>query len=66
MDLNAINTAWNRDSRESEKMDFSQEDLADDQKLNEIIWRSVRGQDSVMPAPTRAAFVQAQPKKDDD
>jgi hypothetical protein len=66
VDLKAVNTAMNRDSRESLKMDFSQEDLADDQKLNEIIWRSVRGQDSVMPAPTRAAFVHAQAKKDDD
>jgi hypothetical protein len=66
VDLNAVNTVWNRDSQESQKMDFSQEDLADDQKLNEIIWRSVRGQDSVMPAPTRAAFVRAQEKKDDD
>jgi YVTN family beta-propeller protein len=66
VDLKAVNTAMNRDSRESSKMDFSQEDLVDDQKLNEVIWRSVRGQDSVMPAPTRAAFVRAQPKKDDD
>jgi hypothetical protein len=66
VDLKAVNTAWNRDSRESLKMDFSQEDLADDQKLNEIIWRSVRGQDSVMPAPTRAAFVHGETKKDDD
>jgi DNA-binding beta-propeller fold protein YncE len=66
VDLNAVNTARNRDARESEKMDFSQEDLADDKKLNEIIWRSVRGQDSAMPAPTRAAFVHAQPKKDED
>ena len=66
VDLNAVNTAWNGDAKESEKMDFSQEDLADDQKLNQIIWHSVRGPDSVMPAPTRAAFVQAQAKKDDD
>ena len=41
----------------SEEMDFSKEDVADARLLNEIIWRSVRGEDSAMPAPIRAAFV---------
>ena len=39
------------------KMDFSREDAADDLLLNEVVWRSVRGADSSMPSPTRAAFV---------
>ena len=39
---------------------------ADDLLLNEIIWRSVRGADSPMPAPVRAAFVFAHPKDGDD
>jgi hypothetical protein len=34
--------------------------------LNEIVWRSVRGPDSPMPAPVRAAFFKAHPKTDDD
>jgi hypothetical protein len=38
-------------------MDFSVEDAADDLLLNEIVWRSVRGPNSPMPAPRRAAFV---------
>jgi hypothetical protein len=38
-------------------MDFSKEDAADDLLLNEIVWKSVRGADSPMPAPRRAAFV---------
>jgi hypothetical protein len=38
-------------------MDFSREDAADDLLLNEIVWRSVRGPDSPMPPPRRAAFV---------
>jgi hypothetical protein len=38
-------------------MDFTREDAADDIVLNEVIWRSVRGPNSPMPAPTRAAFV---------
>ena len=57
VDMNAINakTAWGADL--SEKMDFTREDAADDLLLNEVIWRSVRGPDSPMPPPVRAAFV---------
>jgi hypothetical protein len=47
-------------------MNFTREDAADDLKLNEIVWRSVKGADSPMPAPTRAAFVFAHSSKDDD
>jgi DNA-binding beta-propeller fold protein YncE len=38
-------------------MNFAKEDAADDLLLNEVIWRSVHGADSPMPAPTRAGFV---------
>jgi hypothetical protein len=55
-------TAWGGDA--SRKMDFSQEDAADDLLLNEVIWRSVKGPDHPMPAPVRAAFVLAH--SDDD
>ncbi|HZQ45499.1 MAG TPA: alkaline phosphatase family protein, partial [Verrucomicrobiae bacterium] len=65
VDLNERNTLLSWGSKASQKMDFSKEDAADDHLLNEIIWRSVRGADSPMPAPTRAAFVLAQPKNDD-
>ncbi|MBI4661067.1 MAG: beta-propeller fold lactonase family protein [Verrucomicrobia bacterium] len=50
-----VKTAWG--GKFSEQMDFTQEDVADDLLLNEVVWRSVRGPDSPMPAPTRAAFV---------
>ena len=46
-------------------MDFTREDAADDLLLNEVIWRSVKGPDSPMPPPTRAAFVFARPDADD-
>ncbi|HTG45918.1 MAG TPA: beta-propeller fold lactonase family protein [Verrucomicrobiae bacterium] len=66
MDLTEKNlrTAWGSDV--SRKMDFTKEDAADDIVLNEIIWRSVKGADSPMPAPTRAAFVFAKKAGDDD
>lgn len=65
VDLNERNTGSSWGSQASLKMDFSKEDAADDHLLNEIIWHSVRGANSPMPAPTRAAFVLAQPKDDD-
>jgi hypothetical protein len=48
------------------KMNFAREDAADDLLLNEVIWRSIRGRDNPMPAPTRAAFIFAHPKDLDD
>ena len=39
------------------RMNLIEADLAPERELNEIIWKSVRGRDSVMPAPVRAAFV---------
>jgi len=48
------------------KMNFAREDAADDLLLNEVIWRSVRGPDSPMPAPVRAAFVFQRAEEIDD
>jgi len=47
------------------KMDFSREDAAPEQLLNEAVWKSVRGADSPMPAPVHAAFVFTRPNDDD-
>jgi hypothetical protein len=66
VDLDARNTKLAWGARASEKMDFSEPDKVDDIVLNEIVWRSVRGADSPMPAPTRAAFFKAHPKLDGD
>jgi DNA-binding beta-propeller fold protein YncE len=49
------------------KMNFAREDAVDDLLLNEVVWRSVRGPNSPMPAPVRAAFVFQHPgEKDND
>jgi DNA-binding beta-propeller fold protein YncE len=57
-------TAWG--AKLSETFDLAKEDAADDLLLNEVIWRSVKGPDSPMPAPVRSAFVFPHVKKDDD
>ncbi len=54
--------AWG--AAESAKMDFREADAADDQRLNEIIWRSIRGADHPMPPPVRAAFFVSHEEKD--
>jgi DNA-binding beta-propeller fold protein YncE len=56
-DMKAMNTATAWGAKLSDSFDFSREDAADDLLLNEVIWRSVRGPRSAMPAPVHAAFV---------
>ena len=66
VDLNERNGRMAWGSERARKMDFSREDAADDLLLNEMIWRSIRGSNHPMPPPTRAAFVFAREKSDDD
>jgi hypothetical protein len=47
-------------------MNFAKEDANDDLLLNEMVWRSIRGSDSPMPVPVRAAFVFSAASIDDD
>ncbi|HLW65271.1 MAG TPA: alkaline phosphatase family protein [Gemmataceae bacterium] len=56
--------AWGADL--SEQWNFAKEDQVDDLLLNEVIWRSVRGPESRMPPPVRAAFFRPKLKTDDD
>src|SRR5262249_40534460 len=53
-------------SQRSGQLDFSKEDAAPDVEFNEIIWKSVRGADSRMPAPVRSGFVRAIEEDYDD
>ena len=39
---------------ESQQMDFSDADLADDNELNEVLWRAIKGTD--LPPPVSSAF----------
>jgi YVTN family beta-propeller protein len=56
--------AWG--AKLSATFDLSKEDAADDLLLNEVIWRSVRGPNSPMPAPIRAGFVFVKPEKEEE
>jgi hypothetical protein len=63
IDLDARNpeTAWGAEA--SKRLDLSGEDRADDLILNEIVWKAVRGPDSPLPPPVRAAFVMPRQEK---
>ncbi len=66
VDLNLRNTAVNKSSKRSETFNLKKEDAAPDLDLNEVIWKSVKGEDAVMPSPKRSAFVILEKKKKDD
>jgi WD40 repeat protein len=66
VDLSARNRPNAPGAKKSAKMDFSKEDAADDLALNEVIWQSVKGENSVMPPPRRAAFFFNHTGDDDD
>jgi len=53
-------------AQQSAAWDFSKEDTLPDIEFNEVIWMSVRGANSRMPAPVRSAFVRAIEDDDDD
>jgi YVTN family beta-propeller protein len=57
-------SAWG--AQASLKMNLREADLAPELELNEIIWRSIRGADSPMPPPRRAAFVRATAEDDEE
>ena len=65
VDLDAKNTAYNRPARAAERFNLAREDAAPDLLFNQNIWQAVRGENSVMPAPRRSAFVKVGEKEDD-
>ena len=62
INLNDVNTKMNDLARRSEAFDFSKEDQIPDLEFSEVIWKAVKGEHSIMPAPRRSAFL----KKDAD
>jgi YVTN family beta-propeller protein len=66
VDLTEKNTASNYWQQKSEEFNFTREDAAPDDELNKILWVAMKGENSIMPSPKRAAFVRVSAKKDDD
>lgn len=66
VDLNEKSTKNNAGAKLSATFDFSKEDRIPDLVFSEVIWKAVKGEHSIMPAPRRSAFVKMVDKKDDD
>ena len=64
-DLNDINHRTNELSRKSETFNFTKEDAVPDEEFNEVLWKGIKGMNSPVPAPKRAAFIMASAKDDD-
>jgi len=57
INLKDVNTKMNDLARRSEAFDFSKEDQIPDLEFSEVIWKAVKGEHSIMPAPRRSAFL---------
>ena len=66
VDLQKRNVAVNESSRRSDKFNLAKEDKVPDLELNDVIWKSVKGENAVLPAPKRSAFVILEQKKKQD
>lgn len=67
VNLNDKNEKVNSLSMRSEKFDFSKEDAVPDMELTEVLWKSIKGENAVVPAPKRSAFLKIlKNDKDDD
>lgn len=65
-DLNEKNTAHTAMQRISESFNFKKEDSINDHDFNEVLWKGLKGEMAILPAPKRAAFFQVKQTKDDD
>ncbi|HZY36650.1 MAG TPA: bifunctional YncE family protein/alkaline phosphatase family protein [Mucilaginibacter sp.] len=66
VDLQQRNIAVNESSKRSQLFNFAKEDAVPDLELNDVIWKYVKGENAVLPAPKRSAFVILEKKKKDD
>ena len=66
VDLNEKNTKNTASARLSETFDFSKEDRIPDLVFSEVIWKAVKGEESIMPAPRRSAFVKMVNEEEDE
>ncbi len=65
VNLDEKNTAVSALSRRSEAFDLSKEDLVPDLEFNDVLWKAIKGEQSEMPAPRRAAFLHYETEDED-
>ncbi len=65
-DINEKNTVRSAMQRKSETFNFKKEDSINDHDFNEVLWKGLKGESAMVPAPKRAAFLKINAKKDAD
>jgi hypothetical protein len=65
VDLTEKNGKQTASARLSETFDFTAEDRIPDMLFSEVIWKAVKGENAVMPAPRRSAFLATHKKGKD-
>jgi YVTN family beta-propeller protein len=65
IDLTEVNKKSTPSAKLSETFDFSKEDRIPDLVFSEVIWKAVKGEESIMPAPRRSAFLQLKEEEED-
>jgi hypothetical protein len=66
VDLEARNVAMTESARRSEAFNLAVEDAAPDNEFSEVIWKTVKGEASLMPAPRRSAFIRLVENDDEE
>ncbi|MBI5915654.1 MAG: bifunctional YncE family protein/alkaline phosphatase family protein [Bacteroidetes bacterium] len=66
VDIEERNLAANELSRISGTFNLAQVDAVPDRLFNEVLWKAIKGEDSEMPAPRRAAWVMVGEEEDED
>jgi len=61
-DINEKNTSHTVMQRKSERLNFKKEDSNNDHEFTEILWKGLKGENAVVPAPKRAAFIKTSSK----
>ncbi|MEP6927341.1 MAG: alkaline phosphatase family protein, partial [Ginsengibacter sp.] len=64
VDITEKNTVTNKLSEKSAAFNFTKEDAVNDSEFNEVIWKGVKGINSIVPSPRRAAFVRVSKDRD--
>jgi hypothetical protein len=66
VNLNDKNEKVTASSRLSETFDFSKEDRIPDLVFSEVIWKAVKGEEALMPAPRRSAFIKLSDEEEEE
>ncbi|HKP31219.1 MAG TPA: bifunctional YncE family protein/alkaline phosphatase family protein, partial [Chitinophagaceae bacterium] len=66
IDLNEKNVKYTASAKLSETFDFTKEDRIPDMLFSQVIWKAVKGEHSIMPAPRRSAFLTTHPNEEED